>query len=320
MAAKSSSFAVSASLAGDLAIAAVKFVAAALTGSSSMLSEAVHSVVDGANEALLLYGIRRSARPPDAVHPLGYGREQYFWSFVVAVLIFALGAGIAGYDGVNQLRHPAAIRQPGIVFGVLGVSACFEAAALTVAWRDFHRRHAEPNVWRAFRTSKEAPSFMVLFENAAGMLGIVAAAAGVGLAVATGNARWDGAASLLIATVLGVVAALLATESKALLIGERADPELSRAVTALARDVPGVGAVNGVVTIQLAPDQVVVSLSLEFDDTLATADIEAAVIDLEARIRRDHPDITAVFVKPQAAAENARRRRTGEAGVMADAG
>ncbi len=307
-----------AALAGNLAIAAVKFVAAGVSGSSAMLSEAVHSLVDTGNEVLLLYGMKRSARPPDAAHPLGYGRELYFWSFVVALLIFAIGAGVSLYEGVEHVRDPHAVESPRLVFIVLGVSALFEGASWVVGFREFRAKSGGRSFWAAFRASKDPPTFMVLFEDSAALAGLAVAAAGTGLALATGNPRWDGIASIVIGALLGIVALLLARESKALLIGERADPALSEAITALGGQVDGVGRINAVATVQLAPDQVVVNLSVEFDDALTTPRIEAAVVDLEGRIRSAHPQVTAVFVKPQAAAEVARRQATGEAGVTVD--
>ncbi|QYE35359.1 MULTISPECIES: cation diffusion facilitator family transporter [Sphingosinicellaceae] len=307
-----------AALAGNLAIAVVKFIAAAISGSSAMLSEGVHSLVDTINEVLLLYGMKRSARKPDADHPLGYGRELYFWSFVVALLIFAVGAGVSVYEGVAHLLHPEPISSPALVFGVLGVSAVFEGASWFVAFREFRSKQGGLTIWQAFRRSKDPPSFMVLFEDSAALTGIAVAAAGSGLAVVTGDPRWDGAASLLIGLILAVVAALLARESKALLIGERADPALSTAVLRLAHETAGVDRANGVATIQLAPDQVVVTLSLEFDDALRTPEIEAAVIDLERRIRDHHPEVSAIFVKPQANHEAKRRQASGESGLRID--
>lgn len=312
------SFVVWAALAGNFAVAVVKFIAAAISGSSAMLSEGVHSLVDTGNEVLLLYGMKRSARPADERHPLGYGRELYFWSFVVALLIFAVGAGVSIYEGAARLTHPEAIKSPRVVFTVLGVSALFEGASWWIAFREFYAKRGGLTVWQAFRRSKDPPSFMVLFEDSAALAGIAVAAAGTGLALITGNSDWDGIASIVIGAILAIVAALLARESKALLIGERADPELSGAIRRLARGVGGVGAVNGIVTVQLAPDQVVVNLSLEFDDAVTTPAIEAAVIDLERRIREHHPEVSAVFVKPQSAHEAKWRQATGEGGVTVD--
>jgi len=313
-----SGVAVWAALAGNLAIAVVKFVAAGISGSSGMLSEAVHSLVDTGNEVLLLYGMRRSARPPDATHPLGYGRELYFWSFVVALLIFTVGAGVAVYEGIDHIRHPVAVESPRLVFIVLGVSALFEGASWIVGYRAFRAKAGGRPFWAAFRESKDPPTFMVLFEDSAALAGLAVAAAGTGLALVTGDPSWDGASSVVIGAILGGVALILARESKALLIGERADAALSDAITRLGGTIAGVDRINAVATVQLAPDQVVVNVSVEFADVLTTVGIERAVIDLEARIRADHPEVSALFVKPQTAHEAARRGASGEAGVTPD--
>lgn len=307
-----------AALAGNLAIAVTKGAAAAVTGSSGMLSEAVHSLVDTGNEVLLLYGMKRAARPPDDTHPFGYGRELYFWSFVVALLIFAVGAGVSFYEGIVHLADLEPIESPRIVFIVLALSAAFEGVSWFIALREFLGKKGGQTVWQAFRASKDPPTFMVLFEDSAALLGIAAAAAGAGLAVATGDPRWDGIASLVIGGILAVVAVLLARESKALLIGERADPALSAAILATARAIPGIDAANGVATVQLSPDQVIAYLSVEFCDDLRAPAIEAATIDLERRVRDAHGQVVALFVKPQAGREARRRQAVGEAGVTAD--
>ncbi len=305
-------------LAGNLAIAAVKFFAAAVSGSAAMLAEAVHSLVDTTNEVLLLYGQHRAKRPPDATHPLGYGRELYFWSFVVALLIFALGAGVSAYEGWQHVVHPQPVESPTTVFVVLGISAVFEGASWVVGFREFRAQAGGRSFWAAFRASKDPPTFMVVFEDSAALAGLAVAAAGTGLALVTGDTRFDGAASLVIAAILSLVALILARESKALLIGERADPALTEAICSLGGAIDGVEAINAVATVQLAPDQVVANLSVEFADALTAPDIEAAVVALERRIRADHPEVTAIFVKPQTAAEVARREANGEGGVAAD--
>ena len=314
---KGEDFVVWAALFGNLAVAVTKFVAASLTGSSAMLSEAVHSLVDTGNEVLLLYGSRRAGRPPDDAHPFGYGRELYFWSFIVALSVFAVGAGVSAYEGVAHIRNPEAIRRPEIIFIVLALAFLFEGASWIVALKAFRAKQAGLGWWTAFRRSKDPRSSMVLFEDSAALAGILVAAAGTGLSLATGDPRWDGGASLVIAGILAVVALLLARESKALLIGEGADPALIAAITALASGIDGVGGVNGVATVHLGPDQILAYFSVEFDDDLCTPQIEGAVKTLEARIRTAHPQVLAIFVKPQTAHEATRRwaaRRTGVTG------
>jgi cation diffusion facilitator family transporter len=291
--------AVWAALAGNVLVAAAKFVAAAVTGSAAMLSEAVHSLVDTINELLLLYGIARSSRPADREHPLGYARELYFWSFVVALLIFAVGAGVSAYQGIQRLLQPQTIERPLVIYLVLAASLVFEGSSWFIGARAFRRSKRNLGWWEAFRQSKDPPAFIVVFEDTAAVFGILVAAAGTTAAVLTGDSRWDGIASLLIAAILAGVAALLAQESKALLIGERADPLLSDAVIRIAAGMPGVCNANSIATVHLAPNSIVVYLSLDFFDYMRAPDIERAVVDLEKQIRDTHPEVSAVFVKPQ---------------------
>jgi cation diffusion facilitator family transporter len=306
--------AVWAALAGNLAVAAAKFVAASLTGSAAMLSEAVHSLVDTVNELLLLYGISRSRQPADQAHPLGHAREIYFWSFVVALLIFAIGAGVSAYEGIHRLQHPQPIGAPLVIFVVLGLSLVFEGASWIVGVRAFRAASGDLTWWKAFRRSKDPPAFIVVFEDTAAMLGIFAAAAGTVATIITGNGRWDGVASLVIALILAGVATLLARESKALLIGERADPQLANAIMRIAAKMPGVCSANGIATVQLAPANVIATLSLDFFDYMRAPDIENAVVQLENTIRGEHPEVSALFVKPQSVT-----RAHGADGVRRDA-
>ena len=301
--------AVWAALAGNVLVAAAKFVAAALTGSAAMLSEAVHSLVDTINELLLLYGIARSSRPADHDHPLGYARELYFWSFVVALLIFAVGAGVSAYQGIQRLLQPQPIENPAIIYVVLLASLIFEGGSWIVGARAFSKAKRQLGWWDAFRQSKDPPAFIVVFEDTAAIAGILVAAAGTTAAILTGDARWDGVASLVIALILAGVAALLAQESKALLIGERADPAVSDAIIRIAAKMPGVCNANSIATVQLAPNSVVVYLSLDFFDTLRAPEIERAVLEVERQIRGTHPEVSAVFVKPQSV-QDARERMT----------
>ncbi len=316
--AKSGSVAVWAALAGNVAVALAKFVAAALTGSAAMLSEAVHSLVDSVNEVLLLYGISRSARPADRTHPLGYGRELYFWSFVVALLIFALGAGVSAYEGISRMLTPQPVEHPRIIFAVLGLSLLFEGASWWVGMRAFSSAKGRLGWWQAFRRSKDPPAFIVVFEDTAALAGILTAAAGTAAALYTGDARWDGAASLVIAAILAGVAVLLAQESKELLIGERADPKLSDAILRTAATIPGVFSANSILTVQIAPHSIIATLSLDFQDTLRAPDIERAVVELENRIRSAHPEVSALFVKPQSAQCAAQGSSEGGLGMMPD--
>jgi cation diffusion facilitator family transporter len=304
-------------LLGNVMVALAKFAAAAVTGSAAMLSEAVHSLVDSINEVLLLYGIARSARPADRDHPLGYGRELYFWSFVVALLIFAIGAGVSAYEGLSHILHPQPIDRPGVIYVVLAISLAFEGMSWWISVRAFGATRRNLGWWEAFRRSKNPPAFIVVFEDSAALLGIGTAAAGTTAAIFTGDTRWDGVASLAIAAILAAVAGLLARESKDLLIGERADPVVSDAILRTAAGIPGVCSANSIMTVQISPDRVIATLSLDFMDTLRAPEIERAVIELETRVRSEHPEVAALFVKPQSVLFAAQSAQSGN-GIMAD--
>ena len=301
-------------LLANLGIAVSKFIAAAITGSSAMLTEGVHSVVDCTNQLLLMWGRRAAKRPPDMLHPFGYGRELYFWSFIVALLIFAVGAGVAAYEGIHHLQNPEPIDRPYVNFIVLGLSLVFEGASWWVAFKTVRKAKGEQTWWQAITCGKDPPQFMVLLEDTAAIAGLFIAFAGTWASVATGDPRYDGIASLLIAVVLAVVAVVLARESKELLIGERADPALQNAVTDLARTSQGIVGVNGILTSQMSPTDVVVALSVEFDDCLTIVEVEDIVTRLEAEVRKSHPMVSALFIKPQTpkAFETAHRLRVGE--------
>ena len=288
-----------AALAANLLIAAAKAAAAFWTGSSAMMSEALHSLVDSLNEVLLLYGQHRAARRPDPEHPLGHGRELYFWSFIVALLIFAVGSGVSLFQGVEQLIDPHTIENEWLNYAVLAFALVFEGASWAISLKQFHRHRGRLTFYEAFRRSKDPPSFMVLFEDSAALLGIAIAAAGTFAATHLQKPEFDGVASLLIGLVLGGVAILLARESKSLLIGESASSELTRSVTAIAAKNAAVLRVNGMLTAQLAPDQIVVALSLEFRDDVRVPELEERVIEIENSIRKQHSEVTALFIKPQ---------------------
>ena len=298
MAEHSSRTAVIAALLGNIAIAITKGIAAALSGSSAMLSEAVHSVVDSGNEVLLLYGQHRSEKPPDRLHPWGYGREIYFWSFVVALLIFALGAGVSIYEGVQHILQPVPMTDPAVNYAVYAASAVFEGVSWWFGWSAFQRVRGDKALFAAVHASKDPPSFMVLFEDSAALVGLAIAAIATALSTRL-DAPWiDGAGSIGIGAVLAVVAVLLARESKDLLIGERAQPGLAESIRDAAEREPGVVAVEGILTSQLSPDQVIANVGLQFDDRLRTPDIERIIGHLENELRKNHPDLFRVFVRP----------------------
>ncbi len=290
-----------AALAGNLLIALTKFGAAAITGSSAMLSEGVHSLVDTGNQALLLYGIHRAARPADEEHPLGYGREIYFWSFIVALLIFSLGAGISFYEGITHIQHPVSITNPSVNYIVLGISAVFEGVTWFIAFREFEHQRGSLNHFEAVTRSKDPTTFIVLFEDSAALLGIAIAFIGTFAAEQLEMPIFDGIASIGIGCVLGVTAIFLARESKSLLIGEPARKRVRDSIFALARAQQGIDGASSLVTVHLAPNQIVAALELDFDNSLSAGDVERIVDTLEQRIRAEQPDIVAIFIKPKSA-------------------
>jgi len=314
----SSRHVVYAALAGNLLVAATKAAAAAWTGSSSMVSEAVHSFVDTGNEFLLLHGMRRASRRPDADHPFGYGRELYFWSFVVAVLIFALGAGVSIYEGIAHVRHPEPITDAIVNYVVLALSFLFEGYSWLVSFRQFRAAKGSLGYYEAFRRSKDPPSFMVLFEDSAALIGIAVAAIGVFASTTLAEPALDGVASIVIGLVLAATAVLLARESKSLLLGERADAGLSSSILAVAAAEESVFRANGVVTVQLAPDQIFAALSLDFEDDMSARAVEDAIVDIERKVRATHPEVVALFIKPQTgrAYRDTVRERFGSPGAV----
>lgn len=283
----------------NLGIAVSKFVAALITGSSAMLTEGIHSVVDSLNQLLLIWGRRQSKKPPDRLHPFGYGRELYFWSFVVAVLVFALGAGVSVYEGIVHIMRPEPAVSPLVAYGVLLVAFLLEGGSTVAAFKEFRAAKGPLGWWEAVRRSKDPPAFIVLLENGAAMAGILAAAVGLALSQLTHNPFFDGAASVLIGLILGATAWLLATESKALLIGEAADPELIRSIRAATQKQKGIIGVGHVLTVHSAPDQITVILSADFDDAITAGDVERIIAEVEAEVESFWPDVKRLYIRPQ---------------------
>ena len=292
-----------AALAGNSLIAATKFAAAAITGSSAMVSEGIHSLVDTGNQALLLFGLRQARKPPDERFPFGHGKEVYFWSFVVAILIFGLGAGISIYEGVSHLLEPVALRSPLVNYVVLGFALLFEGAAWTIAFREFRKTKGKLGWLRAVQSSKDPTVLVVLFEDSAAMLGLLIALAGVGLTQVSGDPTYDAGASIGIGGVLAVTAAWLASETKSLLIGERARPDVVEDIRRICRDLDKVVRVNEVLTMHMGPEYVLATLSLEFADALTITELERTIEDLNQRIRKAHPDVKKVFIEAESVAK-----------------
>ncbi|MEO5757586.1 MAG: cation diffusion facilitator family transporter [Mesorhizobium sp.] len=302
-----------AALAGNLAIALTKFAAAFFTGSSAMLSEGVHSLVDTGNGGLLLYGMHRAARPADRTHPLGHGRELYFWSFIVALLVFALGAGVSFYEGVIHIMAPEPVANAKVNYIVLGLSFLFEGSSWLVALKEFRQQKGKQGWLEAVQRSKDPSVYTVLFEDSAALLGLVVAFAGILAAEVLEIPELDGAASIGIALILGATAIFLARESKGLLLGEPASPEVQKKVLAIVQQDPAVQRANGVLTVHMGPAEIVAGLSIEFEDHLTAPEIEACVERLETKLKTEMPEITRLFVKPQTTGTWERRRKVIEA-------
>ncbi|MBP2299745.1 cation diffusion facilitator family transporter [Azospirillum picis] len=294
-----------AAIAANLAITVTKFVAAVMTGSSSMLSEAVHSVVDTGNEALMLVGLKRSRKPPDDRHPFGYARELYFWPFVVALVIFAGGAVVSVYEGVEKILHPQPVESPWINFVVLGIAFVMEAVSWVVALREFNARRGDAGMFESVHASKDPTVFIVLFEDSAALVGLGIAAVCLAADLLLDLPVFDGIGSVLIGVVLAVTAAFLAYETKSLLIGESAHPELVRGVRTLVEQEPIVDRVNEVLTIHLGPETVVVNLSVDIRDEVAAGELEKTLARVENLIRKRFPEIRRVFTEVRAAAHAA---------------
>ncbi len=300
MAAQSSRKVIYAALVGNALIAATKFIAALLTGSSAMFSEGVHSLVDTGNQLLLLHGLRRAGKPADEQFPFGHGKEVYFWSFVVAILIFAVGAGISIYEGVHEILHPVPVARPYVNYIVLVVAMAFEGAAWAFALREFTRAKGKWGYIEAVRRGKDPSMFVVVFEDSAAMLGLVVAFLGIWLGQVTGIVYFDGAASIIIGLILAGTAVWLAHETKGLLIGESAGRAVVEGIRKIAATFSEIRYVNEVLTMHMGPDFILVNLSVDFADTATASEIEATVVRLDRAIKKEFPNIKRVFVEAEA--------------------
>jgi cation diffusion facilitator family transporter len=289
-----------AALIGNALIAVTKFVAAVVTGSSAMISEGIHSVVDTGNQLLLLHGIRQSQKSADARFPFGHGRELYFWSFVVAILIFAVGAGISMYEGVIHLLHPAPVESPIVNYVVLALALLFEGSAWGMAMREFRREKGDLGFFEAVHRSKDPSLFVVIFEDSAAMLGLLVAFVGILLGHLTAWPYFDGIASVIIGLILAGTAIWLAIETKGLLIGESATSDVVRGIRQIAQSCREIRHVNEILTMHMGPDYVLVNLSVEFDDAVSAADIEIAVAQLDRRIKQAYPMAKRIFIEGEA--------------------
>lgn len=289
--------AIFAAIAGNFAIAVTKFTAAAFTGSSAMISEGIHSLVDTGNGGLLLLGIRMSKKPADTTHPFGYGKELYFWTLIVATLIFGVGGGVSIYEGILHLFHPSPLQDPTWNYVVLGLAMIFEAIVFVIAFREFQASKGRQSIWQAVRTSKDPTTFTVLFEDSAAMLGLIAAVVGIFLGHYFENPYLDGAASIVIGLILTAVAFFIGYESKGLLIGEGADPAVLRSIKRLAESDPKITTVERPLTMYFGPHTVLLTMDVEFRDKLSGAERDAAVQRLEKAIHEKYHDINHIFIE-----------------------
>ncbi|MBH8571706.1 cation transporter [Nostocaceae cyanobacterium CENA369] len=302
MATDSSKKTIFAAMGANLAIAVTKFIAAAITGSSAMISEGIHSIVDTGDQLLLLLGIRMSQRPADDSHPFGYGQELYFWTLIVAILIFAIGGGMSIYEGIIHLINPSPLENPMWNYIVLGIAIILEGFSWTVALREFLPTKGKQKFWPAIKNSKDPTVFTVLFEDTAAILGLLVAFLGIFLGHLFNNVYFDGIASILIGVILAVVAVLLARESKGLLVGESANPQTIANIRYLSKTEPRVQEVIRVLTMQLAPQEVLLNLEIQFSKNLTGEEIALTVESLEAKIRQQHPEIKQIFIEAKSLA------------------
>ncbi|WP_299403426.1 cation diffusion facilitator family transporter [Acaryochloris sp. IP29b_bin.148] len=297
--AHSSKTSIYAAMAANIAIGIAKFIGAGISGSSAMLSEGIHSVVDSTNEVLLLYGLHRSETGPDDQHPLGYGQELYFWSLIVAVLIFALGGGVSIFEGITSMKVQAPAHNPMLSYIVLGASAVFEGIALFVSVREFNKATPQPadNFWQTLRNSKDPSSFIVIFEDCAALIGLGVAFVGVFMSELKGNSIYDSIASIVIGLLLTVVAIVLVIETKGLLIGESASPETRESIKQIVKSDEAVTRMDTPITLHFGPQDIMLAMNIEFRDNLSADEIEAATRRIERKIRESHTEVKRIFLE-----------------------
>ncbi len=288
-----------AALIGNTLISITKFGAAAFTGSSAMLSEGIHSLVDTGNQILLLYGIKRAAKPADEEFPFGYGKEIYFWSFIVAILIFALGGGISIYEGLKHLQHPEPISNPLINYVVLGLAMVFEGAAWFFAFKEFSKVKGKWGYIEAIQRAKDPSIFVVLFEDSAAMLGLAVAFAGIALSQYTGILIFDGLASIVIGLILVGTSIWLAYETKGLLIGESANRPAIKNIRDILENNISIEHVNEILTMHMGPDFILANISVDFDDSKTADEIESTIAEIDRLIKQQNPLIKRIFIEAE---------------------
>ncbi|WMS42018.1 cation diffusion facilitator family transporter [Acuticoccus sp. MNP-M23] len=308
MAAKGNKTIIYAALGANAAIAVTKFVASAITGSSAMFAEAIHSLVDTGNQGLLLFGLRQAKRPASPEHPFGHGKDLYFYSFMVAIIIFGAGAGFAAFEGIEKLLHPGAVEVSWINYAVLGAAFLFELFAWSLALKEFNKVRGDRGVLETVRRSKDPTLFTVLFEDTAAMVGLIVAFIGILAANITGNPLYDALGTLAIAAVLALTAVFLAIETKGLLVGEAADPKLVAELRALVQAEPAIETVNELLTMHFGPHEILVTVSADFRNDLTAEEVEDVVAALDTKIKAAAPDVRRLFVQAMDRADHRRAR------------
>jgi cation diffusion facilitator family transporter len=301
MSANASTKVIIAALIGNTAISITKFFAAFTTGSSAMLSEGIHSLVDTGNQILLLYGLKQAKKPASEDFPFGHGKEIYFWSFVVAILIFAVGSGVSIYEGIHHVIHPGKIENPMVNYIVLGLALLFEGGAWLFAFKEFGKVKGKRGYIEAVQQGKDPSMFVILFEDSAALLGLLVALLGIWLTQVTGIAVFDGIASILIGLILAGTAIWLAIETKSLLIGERANREIVDSIRQIAESFEEVEKVNELLTMHMGPEYILVNISIRFKRRQLTREIESVIQELDSAIKAEHEMVKRIFVEAEAA-------------------
>ncbi|MDB5284420.1 MAG: Cation diffusion facilitator family transporter [Bacteroidota bacterium] len=301
--AEQSKIAVYSALAANLGEAAIKFVAAFVTGSVAMLSEGIHSSVDSVNEMLLLLGMFRSKKPPDENHPFGYGKEVYFWTLIISLLIFILGGVWSIYQGIERLIHPEPLKGFVWNFVVLAVSAVFESWSFTIAIRRFMKQKGDGSFWQELHQSKDPALFTVIYEDAASILGIGIAFSGVFLSRSLNLPALDGIASILIGLIICTVAGIMVFESKNLLVGESARRPLRDGISDVIRNDPDVITFHQPLTMHMGPDEILLAIDVQFKKGITANDLTKVIRRLEQNLTHQFPDIKKIFIEARSLGE-----------------
>lgn len=291
-------------LAANIGVMVAKFAAAAISGSSALASEAIHSLADCGNELLLLLGLRQSRKRPDKAHPYGYGKELYFWSLIVALVLFMMGGGASIYNGVSRLVHPRPLEISWVSYAVLACAGVFESASLFLGVRNLSAQFPGESIFNALRRSKDPSVFTVVAEDSAAIAGVLVATVGTLLSQHFKTPVFDALASIAVGSILGVIAIFLASESKRLLVGESGSQSLIEDVRRLSAEDPAVRRVGEALSMQLGPDDVLLNLDIEFELNVSAGELPGAIQRLESRIRKAHPEVTRLFIEASSLAKS----------------